>query len=422
MNFEDNRGRERVVVTGMGAVTPLGNREEMWASLLRGQSGISVVDRLNFDHVPVHIAGEIKAFNPTKWLSKKDSRRMARVSQLAVVASAHALCDSGIDKHMVDHERVGTVIGTTMGPHLLAESMTSEYRANGHQRPNPIAFANCLPNMPAHYVSRYLQAFGPLNSPSAACATGTQAIGEGVELIRAGRADVVFAGGTEAIIRDYIIAGFASMSALATGFESEPARASRPFDANRSGFVISEGSAVFVLESLSHAMQRKADIYAEVVGYAVSADAYHIAVIDPDAKGMIRAMQWALDDAGLDAWDIDYINAHGTGTPANDRFETLAIKTVFGSHAQHLPISSNKSMLGHAMAAAGAIEGIATVLTMMHNQIPPTINYDTVDPDCDLDYVPNVARDAKRPIRYGMSNNFGLGGQNASIIFARFQS
>jgi 3-oxoacyl-(acyl-carrier-protein) synthase len=305
-----------------------------------------------------------------------------------------------------------------MGPHPLAESMTTEYRANGHRRPNPVSFVNCLPNMPAHYVSQFLGARGPLQTPIAACATGTQAIGDATELIRSGRADVVFAGGTEAILVDYVMAGFASLSALAEGYEGNPTEASRPFDAGRSGFVLSEGCGVLVVESLEHALARDATIYAEVMGHASSSDAHHIAQIDPEARGMICAMQGALDDARLPAEAIDAVNAHGTGTEPNDRLETMAIRQVFGAHADATPVTSVKSMIGHLMAAAGAVEAIAAVQSLREGVLTPTINYTTPDPACDLDYVPNEARDM-REMRCVLSNNFGLGGQNACVILGK---
>jgi len=272
--------------------------------------------------------------------------------------------------------------------------------------------------MPAHYVSQYLNARGPLQTPIAACATGTQAIGDGVELIRSGRADVVFAGGTEAILVDYVVAGFASLQALAEGYEDDPTAASRPFDAERSGFVLGEGCGVLVLESAAHAAARDAKIYAEVAGHASTSDAHHIAQIEPNARGMIGAMQGALDDAALPADAIGAVNAHGTGTEPNDRLETKALRAVLGTHADQVPITANKSMLGHLMAAAGAVEAIAAVNTVRHGVVPPTINLHTPDPNCDLDYVPNEARDVP-DVRYVLSNNFGLGGQNACVVFSK---
>lgn len=413
MNFE-KYGRRRVVVTGMGAVTPYGDLNQMWDGFISGHSCITRIQEPWADHVPVKIAGQVRDFDPQNFLTKKEARRISRPSQFAIAAAQMAEIDASI-KHR-DGERTAVVVGTTMGPHLLAESMTTKYRQNGHRRPNPVLFANCLPNMPAHFVSERIGALGPQVTPVAACATGTQAIGDAVDLIRYGRADIVFAGGVETIIQDYIIAGFASLSALVEGYNDNPAEASRPFDANRSGFVLTEGCGILVLESLEHAYQRGARIYAEVLGHASSADAYHIAAIEPEGDGMQRAMRWALADAHINADEVDYINTHGTSTEPNDRIETNAIKQIFGDYAYTINLSSNKSMLGHAMAAAGALEAVATILTLKHGIIPPTINYHIPDPNCDLDYTPNKAR-VNKNLEIAMSNNFGLGGQNASVIF-----
>ncbi len=418
--------RPRVVVTGMGAITPLGDVAQTWAGMVDGQSGIRRVERVVLDHVPVRIGGEIPAalFQPEGYISRKDTRRMPRVAQYAVMAALRACEQAGLTPGELTQPatRTATVIGTTMGPHLLAEEMTSAYRRNGHQRPNPVEFANCLPNMPAHYVSRFLGATGPLHTPIAACATGTQALGLATDMIRMGQADVVIAGATEAILQDYIYAGFASLRALAEGYEDDPSAASRPFDADRGGFVLSEGAAVLVLERLEHAQARGAGILAEVMGHASTADAYHIAAIHPEARGMIDVMRLALADAGLHPAGIGYINAHGSGTEVNDRLETLAIRAVFGDWAREVAISSNKSMLGHAMAAAGAIEASIAIQTLREGIIPPTINLHTPDPACDLDYTPHRARSVGVPLRYVMSNNFGLGGQNASVILGQFPS
>lgn len=411
--------RRRVAVTGYGAITPLGDAHATWDALVEGRSGIQRVTRVNLDHVPVQIGGQVPDVDTTPYFSRKDARRMPLVSQFGVIAAMRAANRAGLrpDRLTQLGSRAATVIGTTMGPHLLAESMTSAYRANGHQRPNPVSFANCLPNMPAHYVSRLLGTQGPLHTPVAACATGTQALGVAADLIRTGQADVVIAGATEAILQDYIYAGFASMRALAEGYEDNPAAASRPFDANRTGFVLSEGSGVLVLEDMEHAQARAATIHAELLGHANTADAYHIAMLEPEARGMVAAMAGALQDAGLPPEAVTYVNAHGSGTPDNDRLETVALHHVFGQHAPRLAISSNKSVFGHLMAAAGAVEAIMTLLTMRHSVIPPTINLQSPDPACDLDYTPNVARQSPTLVRYAMSNNFGLGGQNASVIF-----
>ncbi|MEL6269317.1 MAG: beta-ketoacyl-[acyl-carrier-protein] synthase family protein [Chloroflexota bacterium] len=414
--------RRRVVITGMGAVTPYGTADDMWQAFREGRSAITRIDEPWVEHVPVSIAGQVIDFDPLDYINRKEVRRISRPSQFAIAAAERALADAELTRHDMDGERVGVVMGTTMGPHLLAESMTSAYRANGHKRPNPVHFANCLPNMPAFFVSERVRALGPVATPIAACATGTVAIGDGTELIRSGRADVVFAGGVEAIIQDYIFAGFASMSALAEGYENCPEQASRPFSIDRSGFVLAEGCGILVLESMEHALARDANIHAEVIGHATSNDAYHIAAIDPTAGGMQRAMRWALEDAAIDPNEVDYINAHGSSTQPNDLLETRAIKTVFVEHAHDLKISSVKSMLGHAMAATGALEAISTVYTLQTGYIPPTINLYDPDPNCDLDYVTNVGTQPDEPPQIAMSNNFGLGGQNASVVLRRYDS
>jgi 3-oxoacyl-[acyl-carrier-protein] synthase II len=411
-------GRPRVVVTGMGAVTPLGNKDELWKSLVAGRSGIRRIENVPVDYVPVKIAGEVRDFNSEEYINRKEARRMGRASQFAVVAAFQAVADAGYRVNEIENigERVGVCLGTTLGSneHLINE--TTRYRTEGYPKPNPLNLINSLPNMPAHYVSKFLRALGPLNTPSTACAAGTQSVGEGSELIRNGRADVVISGGVEAILQDYTIAGFDAMTAIATEYNDDPEHASRPFDKNRSGFVMGEGCAILILESLAHALKRGARIYAEVLGHASSSDAYHIAALDPTGQGAARAMRWALEDAHLNPDDLHYINAHGTSTQANDAMETLAIKHVFGEQAYKIPISSTKSMIGHAFGASGAVEAIASVMSLVDKILHPTINYETPDPDCDLDYVPNTARVVDH-IKYVMSNSFGLGGQNATIVF-----
>ncbi|MBZ0289389.1 MAG: beta-ketoacyl-[acyl-carrier-protein] synthase family protein, partial [Anaerolineae bacterium] len=332
-------------------------------------------------------------------------------------ASYMAVEDAGLSTADIEAEgeRVGVVIGTSLGAHEMAEQSTYKYKTSGYRKPNPLTLINSLPNMPGHYVSRFLRALGPLNAPSTACAAGTQSIGEASELIKNGRSDMVITGGVEAVLQDYALAGFEAMNALATGYNDNPAAASRPFDRNRNGFVFSEGCGVVIIESLAHALKRGARIYAEILGHASSSDAYHIAALDPEGNGAVRSMRWALEDAHLNTDDIHYINAHGTSTQANDAMETLAIKRIFGEQAYNIPVSSTKSMLGHALGGSGAIETIACCMTLFEKVMHPTINYETPDPDCDLDYVPNVAREAPN-LKYIMSNSFGLGGQNATIV------
>jgi len=410
-------GRPRVVITGLGAMTALGSAKSLWEGLKAGKSGIRRIETIPIDHVPVQIGGEVRDFDPTDYIDRKEARRMGRASHLAVAAASMAIEDAGLNSEKIEAEgeRVGVVIGSSLGAHEMAEQSTYKYKTSGYIKPNPLSLINSLPNMPAHYVSKFFRALGPLNAPSTACAAGTQSIGEASELVRNGRSDMVITGGVEAVLQDYAIAGFDAMQALASEYNDNPSAASRPFDANRSGFVFSEGCGIVIIESLAHALKRGAKIYAEVLGHASSSDAYHIAALDPEGRGAIRSMRWALNDAHVNIEDIQYINAHGTSTKANDAMETLAIKQVFGEQAYNLAISSTKSMMGHALAGSGAIEIIACAMSLFDQIIHPTINYETPDPECDLDYVPNVARDAKG-LRYVLSNSFGLGGQNATII------
>ncbi|MCY3719091.1 MAG: beta-ketoacyl-ACP synthase II [Anaerolineaceae bacterium] len=414
-------GRPRVVVTGLGAVTALGNARSLWEGLKAGRSGIRRLETIETNHVPVKIGGEVREFDPTGFIERKEARRMGRASQFAVAASKMAIDDAGlsIDEIEAQGEKVGVVMGTSLGAHEMAETSTWRYKTSGYRKPNPLSLINSLPNMPAHYVSRFLRALGPLNAPSTACAAGTQAVGDASDLIRNGRSDVAIAGGVEAVLQDYALAGFEAMQALAAGYNDNPEEASQPFDLNRSGFVFSEGCGVLILESLAHALRRGARIYAEILGHASSSDAYHIAALDPKGGGAIRSMQWALDDAHVDPSELQYVNAHGTSTQANDKMETLAIHRIFGQHAPNLAVSSTKSMMGHALGGSGAIEAIASAMSLFERVLHPTINYQTPDPECDLDYVPNEARDVPR-LNMLMSNSFGLGGQNASIVMARF--
>jgi beta-ketoacyl-acyl-carrier-protein synthase II len=410
-------GRPRVVITGLGAVTALGPVKTLWESLKAGKSGIRRLQTINVDHVPVKIGGEVRDFDPTVYIEPKEARRMGRASHFAVAAATMAVEDAGLTIPQIESEgeRVGVVIGTSLGAHEMAEQSTYKYKTSGYRKPNPLALINSLPNMPAHYVSRFMRALGPLNAPSTACATGTQSIGEASELIKNGRSDMIITGGVESVLQDYALAGFEAMNALATGYEDQPEAASRPFDANRNGFVFSEGCGIVIIESLAHALKRGARIYGEILGHASSSDAFHIAALDPEGAGAVRCMRWALEDAHLNPDDIQYINAHGTSTQANDAMETLAIKRVFGEQAYNIAVNSTKSMLGHALGGSGAIETIACAMSMIDKVLHPTINYETPDPECDLDYVPNEARDFPN-LKYIMSNSFGLGGQNATIV------
>ena len=412
--------RRRVVITGAGVVSPLGDKEKFWAAIQQGKSGIRKLRNVETEHLNVKIGAEVLDFDSSDYIPPKEARRMGRASQFALVAATQAIEDAGLSIEAVSAigHRVATIIGTTLGSYEIGEAGIRVWKQSGYKRANPMSIINALPNMPAHYVSRMTGAVGPLITPSVACATGVQAVGEATDLIQLGKCDLAMAGAIDAVMFDYILAGFSATRALTRDYNDSPQAASRPFDADRSGFVLGEGGAVFIIESLEHALERDARIYAEVLGYASSSDAYHVAAPNPEGAGARRAMQWALDDAKVDSGQIEYINAHGSSTTANDLIETLAIKHVFGEDAYNIPVSSTKSMIGHAMAGCGSLELSACLMTLQHEVIHPTVNYQTPDPQCDLDYVPNTARDVPG-IRTVMSNSFGLGGQNAAIVVRR---
>jgi len=415
----DSRGRPRVVMTGIGVISPLGSTAaESWDSLLKGRSGIGPVTRFDASHFPVRIAGEIKEFIVTQYMNVKEARRMSRASQLAVAAARMALRDADLPEPVPNGERVGVIIGTGMGGYERIDESLTTLRTEGLNRVSPFSLASALPNMPSHHVSLLARAMGPINTVVAACATGTQSIGEALETIRRGAADMMICGGVEASIHEGALAGFAAMRALSSKFNDAPEKASRPFDKDRDGFILSEGVGVVILERADLALERGARVYAEVLGHASSSDAYHVAVPDPKANGAIRAMRWSMEDAGITRDQVDYINAHGSSTPVNDALETFAIKQLFGEYAYEIPVSSSKSVLGHAMGATGAIEAVFCAHALYHNIIPPTWNYETPDPECDLDYVPNAPRPAD--LRITMSNSFGLGGQNACLVLGKF--
>lgn len=417
----DARGRPRVVITGMGMLSPLGNTvEESWANLLAGHSGIGPITQFDASEFPTRIAGEVKDFSARDYMDFKEARRMSRASQLAVAAARMALADAGLPEQMTDPERAGVLVGTAVGGIERAFEEMDVFRARGLRAVNPFAMTMFLANMPSHHVSLTAGTTGPISTIVAACATGTQTIGEATEFIRRGATDTMFAGGVEGLIHYAAIAGFGAMRALSTHFNDTPERASRPFDKDRDGFILAEGAGIVILERLDMALARGARIHGEVLGHASSSDAFHVAAPDPEARGAIRAMRWALDDAGLTPGDVDYINAHGTSTPVNDATETLAIKQLFGERAYEVPISSTKSAMGHAMGGAGTIESIFTTLALSRGLIPPTWNYETPDPECDLDYVPNVPRLA--PINVALKNSFGLGGQNACLVLGRYSN
>ena len=414
-----NGSRNRVVITGMGLVSPLGQSvEEYWDGLVNGRSGIGPMTLCDPAQFPCRIAGEVTGFDPQQYVDRKEARRMARFSQLAVAASGLALEDADLDVSALDDERIGVVMGNGNGGFPTTEQNAKLLFDRGGMRVSPFFIPMILPNMAAANVSRLFGLKGYNSTIITACAAGTHAIGEGAEVIRRGAADVVLSGGCEAGISHLGLGGFNVIKAL-TRQNDEPERASRPFDANRDGFVPAEGAGIVVLEEMRHALDRGANIIAEVAGLGVSADAFHSVEPDEDGRGAARAIRWALEDAEMSPGDIDYINAHGTSTPKNDLVETLAIKLAFGEHAYDVPISSTKSMIGHALGASGALEGIAAILSIANDEIHPTINLDTPDPGCDLDYVPNQSR--KQPVNAAMSNSFGFGGQNSSLVFRSFE-
>jgi 3-oxoacyl-[acyl-carrier-protein] synthase II len=412
--------RPRVVITGMGAITPLGlTVSELWDGLLAGRSGIRRITQFDPAALPCQIAGEVKGFEPSRYMNIKEARRMARCSQMAVATAQEAVREAGLEGGMPSPERAAVVLGTAIGGwDKLTEALKAMWSA-GYSKVNPFLPPASIPNIPGHHLSQKHRTLGPLNTVPTACAAGTQAVGEAAELIRRGAADIVLTGGVEAVVTDFMIGGFCAMRALPVNFNGAPERASRPFTRNREGFVFSEGCGILVLESLAGARRRGARILAEVLGQSSSSDAYHVAVPDPTGSGAVRAIRWALEDAGVAPERVDYINAHGTSTPANDLMETNAIKQVFGGRAQKVPVSSTKSMIGHPMGAAGAVEAIVCVQALRSGRIPPTINYDTPDPECDLDYVPNVSRAAD--VRITLSNSFGLGGQNACLVLGKWE-
>lgn len=411
--------RPRVVITGLGAISPMGSSVQLlWDGWMQGRSGVRRITQFDASEYPCQIAGEIPDFDPSLYMDRKDERRLPRSAQIALAAALQAVEDAGFPEVMPNGERSGVLYGTTNGGINRIPEGLEILHTRGLSKVNPFLLPSAIPNFPTFVITHRLQCLGPNNTVSTACATGTQAVGEASELIRSGRADVVITGGVESLIVDFTIGGFCAMRALPVNYNDNPEAASRPFDAKREGFIFSEGAAALVLESLEHAQQRGARIYAEVKGHASSSDAFHMAAPDPEAKGPIRAMTWALKDAGVSPTEVDYINAHGSSTPLNDAMETFAIKKLFGEHAYDLAISSTKSMIGHAMGASGALEAIACTLAIKEGWIPPTINLENPDPECDLDYVPNQARQSK--VSVAMSNSFGLGGQNACIVLKEF--
>jgi len=408
----------RVVVTGLGAVTPVGNTvEEFWTAICEGRSGIGPITKFDATTYPARFAAEVRGFDPLRWMEKKEVKKMDPFIHYALAAGVMAVEDARLDFAKEDPVRCGSLIGSGIGGMTAILDSHKVLLERGPDRVSPFFIPSIIINMASGHLSIRYGIKGPNSAVVTACATGNHAIGDALKIIQRGDADVMLAGGTEACILGLALAGFCSIKAVSTRNDA-PEKASRPFDRDRDGFVMGEGAGVVVLETLEHAVRRDARIYAEVIGYGMTADAYHMTAPDPDGDGATRAMALTLQDAAVDPTQVGYINAHGTSTPYNDKTETLAIKRVFSDHAQRLAVSSTKSMTGHLLGAAGGVEAIATVLALYHGILPPTINYETPDPECDLDYVPNQAR--KQQVEVALSNGFGFGGTNATLAFRRY--
>ena len=411
--------KRRVVVTGLGLVTPVGNSvPATWDALMRGESGAGDITKFDPANFSTKFACEVKNFNAEDIMDKKEARRMGAFTHFAIAASDEAVKDSGLKIDDSNAEMIGTYISSGIGDFWAIEREHEKLLKSGPGRVSPFFIVSAIVNLAAGNVSIRHGAKGPNSATATACSAGAHAIGDSFRLIERGDADAMICGGAESAITPMSVAGFASMRALSTR-NDEPKKASRPFDAERDGFVIGEGAGLIILEELEFAKARGAKIYAEIVGYGMSGDAFHVSAPDETGSGAIRVMSRAIKDAGISPEQIGYINAHGTSTPYNDKFETLAIKKVFGEHAYKLAVSSTKSMTGHALGAAGGIEAVISVLAMTKNTLPPTINYENPDPDCDLDYTPNEPRHAE--VEYVLSNSFGFGGTNACLIFKRWQ-
>ena len=409
--------KKRVVITGLGAVTPLGNNvDTFWNNVKSGVCGIDFIKSFDTENFKSKLAAEVKDFSPEKFLDKREVRRLDKFSQFAMVSAEEALKDSELDLDTLDKYRFGVLVGSGIGGIGTIEKEHITLMEKGPSRVRPIFIPMIIGNMAAGNIAIKFGAKGVCTTVVTACATGTNAIGEAYKMIEDGRADVMIAGGTEASITPLSIAGFISLTALSRS--DDPKRASIPFDKERGGFVMGEGAGIVILESLEHAKKRNANIHAEIVGYGSTCDAYHITAVDPEGEGPARAMKIAIEEAGIDKEEVSYINAHGTGTPTNDKAETKAIKLVFGDKAKDIPISSTKSMTGHLLGAAGAVEAIVCVKCVQDNYIPPTIGYKVPDEECDLDYVPNKGRSGE--VKYAMSNSFGFGGHNAVILLKKW--
>ena len=408
---------KRVVVTGLGVIASLGhNVNDFWANILAGKCSIDRVTLFDAKDYTCKIGAEVRGWDATQHMDPKEVRRNDRYTHFGFCAAKQAIADAKLDMTKEDADRIGVIIGSGIGGMLTIENQHKVLMERGPRKVSPFMIPSLISNMCGGLVAIELGARGPNFGVVSACSTATHAIGESLRMIRTGEADVMVCGGAEAAITPLAYAGFCSMKAMSTSNET-PQKASRPFDLNRDGFIMGEGSAILVIESQEHALARGAHIYCELAGYAATCDAYHITSPDPDGKGLSLSMTRALSDARLRPEDIDYINAHGTSTPYNDKFETIAIKKVFGDHARKVHISSTKSMTGHLLGAAGSIEAVISVKTIESGEIPPTINYETPDPDCDLDYTPNVKRSAK--VNTVLTDNLGFGGHNASLVFRR---
>ncbi|HEY6141084.1 MAG TPA: beta-ketoacyl-ACP synthase II [Thermoanaerobaculia bacterium] len=411
--------KRRVVVTGIGMISPLGiGNEPTWRGLLEGKSGVDTITKFDATDYACKIAGEVRGFDPEQWIEKKEVKKSDTFIHYAVAAAQMAVDDAGLDTGACDNERLGVIIGSGIGGLPLIEETHKKLLDRGPGRISPFFIPGLIVNLASGHISIRFNCKGPSSAPATACATGAHAIGDAFKIIQRDEADVMFAGGTEAVVTPLAVGGFAAMRALSTR-NDDPRHASRPWDLNRDGFVMGEGAGVLLLEERERAIARGAKIYCELTGYGMSSDAYHITSPAEDGSGMINVMRRALKDSGLQTTDIDYINAHGTSTPLGDKAETLAIKGVFGEHAYKLSVSSTKSMTGHLLGAAGGLEAAIAALVVKEDVLPPTINYETPDPDCDLDYVPNQAR--PKPVRHVLSNSFGFGGTNATLVFSKHE-
>lgn len=411
--------KKRVVITGLGCVTPVGTgKDDFWVNIKSGVSGIDKITRFDYTNYQTQIAGEVKDFTPEDYISKKELKKMDRFTQFAMVASKLAVADSELDLNKIDGNRMGTVIGTGIGGVETIEAQHKNLLEKGNRRVSPFFIPMMIGNMAAGQVAIEFGAKGPSTNICTACASGTNSVGDAFKIIQRGDADIMIAGGTEAAVAEFAVAGFCNMKAMSTNNDN-PQKASRPFDKDRDGFVMGEGCGILILEELESAIKRNAKIYAEIVGYGMTSDAYHITTPVENGEGAARAMQMAINDAGIEPEKIDYINAHGTSTYYNDLYETMAIKSVFGENAKNVSISSTKSMTGHLLGASGAIEAIVCALAIKDNFVPPTINLENLGEGMDLDYTPNKGKE--RTINYALSNSLGFGGHNATIVLKKYE-